>query len=48
MPVDRRLLMNIDWVLVAACFILCAIGVATMRMTTRTSETSINGVMLPS
>ena len=38
MPVDRRLLMNIDWVLVAACFILCAIGVATILSATHTGR----------
>jgi len=33
-PVDRRLLINIDWVLVGACLILSAIGVATILSAT--------------
>jgi hypothetical protein len=33
-PVDRRLLLNIDWLLVGACLILSAIGVATILSAT--------------
>jgi rod shape determining protein RodA len=38
MPVDRRLFMNIDWVLVGACLILSAIGVATILSATYTGR----------
>jgi rod shape determining protein RodA len=37
-PVDRRLLINIDWVLVGACLILSAIGVATILSATYTGR----------
>jgi rod shape determining protein RodA len=33
-PVDRRLLINIDWMLVGACLVLSAIGVATILSAT--------------
>ena len=38
MPVDRRLLINIDWLLVGACLILSAIGVATILSATHTGR----------
>ena len=38
MPVDRRLLINIDWVLVGACLILSGIGVATILSATYTGR----------
>jgi rod shape determining protein RodA len=34
LPIDRRLLINIDWFLVGACLILSAIGVATILSAT--------------
>jgi rod shape determining protein RodA len=37
-PVDRRLLINIDWVLVGACLILSGIGVATILSATYTGR----------
>ena len=38
MPVDRRLVVNVDWFLVGACLILCAIGVATILSATHTGR----------
>jgi rod shape determining protein RodA len=34
MPIDRRLLLNIDWVLVVAALILAAVGIVTIRSAT--------------
>jgi rod shape determining protein RodA len=38
MPVDRRLLFNIDWALLAAALILLAVGMATIRSATFTGR----------
>ena len=38
MPVDRRLVVNVDWFLVGACLILSAIGVATILSATHTGR----------
>jgi len=38
MAVDRRLLFNIDWVLLGATLLLCALGVATVLSATQTSR----------
>jgi rod shape determining protein RodA len=38
MPVDRRLLFNLDWVLAGASLVLCLIGVATIASATQTGR----------
>jgi rod shape determining protein RodA len=40
MPVDRRLLVNVDWVMLAVVLILAAIGVATIRSATHNGANS--------
>lgn len=38
MPVDRRLLFNVDWLLLGATLLLCLIGVATIASATQTGR----------
>ena len=40
MPIDRRLLLNVDWVMLGAVLLLSAIGVATIRSATHTDANS--------